>query len=394
MTDFMRLLAMQNQPRSFGDVLAETGSAVAGQLAGGPQVGETLARGRAQRAQISQANTQQMIQLSQLVQQQAQAEAARGNVFASTMLKALEPFKNSSRYAELVSQAAIELEPLEDTASPTEVIAKVGQVATNIGIQPAGQRTERDKKLSQYIARGLPPEKAMDIVDKNIVVNVDNTGMVSLFNRADGTIEFVLPEIGLAAGADAQKIEEPKLPKEDTVFGSISQLGAVPAGKEVLSRTVGQFVEGVDFPEVTRARATIRSIRDQIIAAYSTTNRPPIIQQQRILENFPSLGPAENPARAFELLSVTHDQLTKQFEADMESTRDPTLDPTVKREHQRRALAIRDVLAQMGDPSDFKVEDLPKVDFKELFNLIPSTETGEDISAMSDEQLKRFLGIE
>lgn len=228
------------------------------------------------------------------------------------------------------------------------------------------------------------------------MVSVDPQGIVSFANRANRTVEFVDPALGDALKGEAKKGPPaiPEIKKEDTVFGSLHGLGLVPVGKEMASRTVGQFLEGADFPEVTNARSNIRSIRDQIIAAYSTSNRPPIVQQERILENFPSLGVAESPARAFEIMSNVHSQLTRQMDADLKSSRDPTIDPIVRREHQRRALAIRDVLEQIGNPDDFDVKDIPRADFKELFNLVPTTESGEDVSGMSDEALKRLLGID
>lgn len=80
MADFMSLLqATAPPPRNFGDILGEVGSAVAGQLGGGPPVGQQLLQGRQVRNQEQQFRSNQLLQIGQMVQEQAKLEAAKGD---------------------------------------------------------------------------------------------------------------------------------------------------------------------------------------------------------------------------------------------------------------------------------------------------------------------------
>jgi len=128
------------------------------------------------------------------------------------------------------------------------------------------------------------------------------------------------------------------------------QVGLVPYLQEGLSKTVGQFFpENFTFAETTEDRTQLRSARQQLISALSISGKPPVIEQERIEGNLPSLGPLESPERARTQLTQLTSDLLRQREADLRDIDDTSLNPSLRREIQKRVNGV-DAMLRLVDP--------------------------------------------
>jgi len=128
------------------------------------------------------------------------------------------------------------------------------------------------------------------------------------------------------------------------------RVGLVPYLQEGLSRSVGQFFpENFTFAETTEDRTQLRSARQQLISALSISGRPPVVEQERIERNLPSLGPLESPERARAQLEQLTGDLLRQRQADLEALDDPGINQTLKRDIQKRINGV-DAMLRLVDP--------------------------------------------
>lgn len=239
-----------------------------------------------------------------------------------------------------------------------------GQVLTE-PLTPAERedsQTQREKTVDYYIAQGLEPRLANDLANGMIVQQSDPlTGETEIVNLTGGPVPNSIPEGVSVPVRDAETgqvtdpqeeqsgQETPEVRERQGLIEDPLEVGLGPWLKEGVARTVGQFVDSANYPEVTQARTRLRSGRQFLISAWSTSGRPPLIEQERIESNIPNLGALESPARARTQLETLTTDLLEQRQADLRDIEDASIAPQVRREIQQRVNAT-DRMLRLIDP--------------------------------------------
>ena len=278
---------------------------------------------------------------------------------------------------------------------PTEA-----EFARKAGVAPP-QPTGREQQIAGLVRRGLDENLATDIVDKRVTIQVEPfSGQLLAVNIVDGTSKRItLPSrtaqppaagaapaiqptpgatpapvgaapvvpsapaaprtvLGVTPSAPPATEPTPTVTTDDTgapqtsIFNDLDALGAIPFFAEKAGRVFGQFIEAANFPEITASRSRLRGLREEIIQALAKSGRPPVVEQARILEDFPSLGPAESPRRAKEIFKSLKGRLENIRTADEEFAADPNNPTTLRVKALDRVRAVARVLLQIGTPSE------------------------------------------
>jgi len=232
--------------------------------------------------------------------------------------------------------------------------------------------TQREKERDYYISQGYSERLATDLANNNIETSTDFAGRTRLVNITGGPVPDMLPQGYDAAPATEDSTVPTNEQGEPTGGGQMSRrrqegsqeqprepeglierplrVGLVPYLQEGLSRSVGQFFpENFTFAETTEDRTQLRSARQQLISALSISGRPPVIEQERIERNLPSLGLLESPERARAQLEQLTSDLLRQRQADLEDLEDPGINQTLKRDIQKRINGV-DAMLRLVDP--------------------------------------------
>jgi len=179
------------------------------------------------------------------------------------------------------------------------------------------------------------------------------------------------------------------VPESKTIFGTLENaVGAVPTTIAGFNRTFGQIF-GTD-QNVDRARADLRGLRENIITAFSKSGRPPVVEQQRILERFPNFGLAESVGRATESLASIYDDLMLQMQDDMRYANSQGIPIKDRQEALSRAGAISQTLSRMGTPPSISIkeitspESIGQYDASTLKRMINNS-TDEELNALPDD---------
>lgn len=226
--------------------------------------------------------------------------------------------------------------------------------------------TARQQKISDAMTDYNVSEKeARDIVDGRLKVQSDPlSGQTKLVNIATGTEKIVTGAPPVAE--DAPAVEPPP---EQTVFQSLDDaVGLVPGATEFIGQTFGQLAPELVEEDVVVARQKIRGLREKLIRALSLSGRPPVIEQQRLLDMLPSLGPLESPENARASLKALHGMLSRQVMDDMAVYNDPATPKKSRSEAFERARGIQSTLRELGAPP----AESTTIDTQEEYDALPS----------------------
>jgi len=213
-----------------------------------------------------------------------------------------------------------------------------------------------EKQIQSYINRGFSLSDAQDIAYGNVDVVTDPLdGSTSLVNTVTGRTRPVDVQPSSPQSSDeapeSKDVESPSLTEEEQgLLDNRLEVGLVPWLQEGASRTFGQFFDEANNPSVTEARTKIRQARQQLISALAVSGKPPVIEQQRIERNLPSLGPLESPERARVQLETLLDDLSRQRQADLRSINNEELNPNLRSDIQERVNAVERMI-RLVDPS-------------------------------------------
>lgn len=232
----------------------------------------------------------------------------------------------------------------------------------------------RDQKIADNMRLyGLSEEDATAVADGNMKVQTDPlSGQPSLVNVATGVsrpIQETVPDMPPAPASVVEpEITVPNVP-EETVFDILgSGVGLQAVTKEALSTTVGQVFEGATFEETTRARTKIKALSEKLIFALSQSDRPPVIEQTRLMELLPSTGVFESESHARTSLTELHGGLSRQLIDDLAVVNDGSMSKKIRVESQMRAQAIKNMLRELGSPTG----DLQTITTQEEYDALPS----------------------
>ncbi|MQA65041.1 MAG: hypothetical protein GEU76_03935 [Alphaproteobacteria bacterium] len=252
------------------------------------------------------------------------------------------------------------------------VVQRKGNGDFSIQFAPENTPTLRAQKIASLTGRGLDQTTAEDIVDGNIDIEiVPTTGRARLVNKLTQQVTEI-PIGGAketpAAGEQTTPPPTEQQPGPGQAFGALNWL------KDISTDTLGQVFEEMQFPEVRAARTQMKFLREEIINALSKSGRPPVVEQARILETLPSLGPVESIGGAVVALKTTRG-LLEQVKADDEVFSDDANQPDKLRlEAFERVRRINRVLKQM-----------------EVLDTIGTAPAGENVPEGVDPELWKFL---
>jgi len=248
------------------------------------------------------------------------------------------------------------------------------------GIDPpvtADAGRQRDDEIKSIEDQGYAHDFAVNIVDGNIVQEVNPlTGKLEWQNKLTGEFR----EIALSQPDTQQR---PSIPKENTLYGSISQGTGLMSGiKAGFARIFGQV--GAPVSEDTlAARNTLRGVMQPAVDALAQTDRLGVESVKRV-EKFANFEPSiwnSADAMMVDAFSLAEDAKIWLRQAEIE--RDNRSLPEAE-----RALAAKDVTALTNM---IEVMGMPE-DYNTIFTLatIP-TMTDEEIAAFMTDAPPGFL---
>lgn len=220
------------------------------------------------------------------------------------------------------------------------------------GLPPLpNEQDQRDRKIRDLMNQGVERARAEDIVDgRERIIQHPVSGQTMRYNaRTEETHPVDFP-------GDAPHM----LPESERggMLDEPLEVGFVPWLAELGSRTGGQFSDRLNNEDLERARTDMRMLREEFIEALAKSGRPPVVEQQRILESFPSLGPMESPERARASLQAVADSLVRIRNDDLRYSQDHSAPARDRGEARERARAIDRMLRRL-DPSLFQQDDGP-----------------------------------
>ena len=196
------------------------------------------------------------------------------------------------------------------------------------GYQKPVKPTERQREIDDLMSRGVPRERAQDLVAGRIRTITDpRTGVSSLVNVVTGKAKPIRgqpsPETALSKKT-RNDIQESNI-QIDRMLGQFGELegsldagvGALSVAKEYGAKVLGQLPDAkldtplgeigtgkhAAQPETIRARQKIRILREDLIKALAKNPRVPLAEQQRIANMLPSDGFFESAAAARDALA-------------------------------------------------------------------------------------------
>lgn len=255
-------------------------------------------------------------------------------------------------------------------------------IASNIQEERAPNVREREARIQEYMQNfNLDRAEAISRLDAQYMTD-PVTGNLIAIDRPSGKSQvserttFPTP----APGA---------VPEGQTIFATLNDaVGAVPTAIAGFNKTLGQVFgtdEGVD-----RARADLRGLRENIITAFSKSGRPPVVEQERILERFPNFGLAESVGSATSALSSIYDDLMLQMQDDMRYANTQGIPVKDRQEALSRAGAISQTLSRMGSPPSMTIKEITSPEAIQQFDAATlkrmiNNSTDEELNALSDD---------
>ena len=249
--------------------------------------------------------------------------------------------------------------------------------------------SERQIVIQQLMARGKTQAEAEDIANKQIVTVTDPlSGQSYAFNKATNATTL----IGLAVSEEADVEEE--IAPEDTIFsdlqfGGSSYLTSVAAGIPLVGEQLAKWAAatapqlGFEDPEkVLQARQRQQLLQPLIIAAFAQNpERPPVVEQSRILDYLPKQGFWESDFAAEQKLTVMYSLIDIQLRADKAVADDPSAGRQMRRKAEARAEAMRRALDLMGKPpKKLNEETIKLMSVEDLVNIVNNKELFDSFS--------------
>jgi hypothetical protein len=347
-----------------------------------PQVAESLERtsimgGEAQ-ARSAQAREQARLNQqreSRLQAQQEQQVAEAEREFATELAEEaarLETYEEAQSYIQTRSeQAGIELPPMSE-----EQWTQFKTIYNDAADQ-------RDRKIEQYQeVFGMSLEDAIRAQDANVLM--DDVGNLSIYDPTTGNVERL--ESNIADTPDAVR-NPTETDVADLAYDPAKGTGFARALVGVWNDTFGQ-VPFLPFGKDTAETAqNLRLLERNVVSAYATSSRPPLIEQNRIMALIPgALEFFQNPEEAqFQVTNIV-DLMMNQYIDDIRFFNDRKNPREVRNSSKERANKIESVIrqtlvpeaadamfrtlnnveAEIGEIREMSLEELVDLDIREL----------------------------
>lgn len=144
-----------------------------------------------------------------------------------------------------------------------------------------------------------------------------------------------------------------QVPPDDqrNILNNLSDIyGAENVTKEFIGNTLGQIWGNLTSEQVVRGRTVANTLKQRVKAALTISSRPPVMEQENILQIIPSTGLFQSVEDARARLTELRSILQRQFTDDVNYAARPGLTPKERRDTRNRARETRAVLELIGDP--------------------------------------------
>ena len=210
---------------------------------------------------------------------------------------------------------------------------------------PADQRA---RKIQQYISNfGLSENEAIQAVDS--VFTTDQNGNSILFDPITQEATLLNPSYSDQSSSGLTIPEETST--EDLAIDAAAGTGMWASLLSAYNSTVGQlpFMPIAEGPE--QAAADLRVLERDAIRALASSNRPPVIEQQRIMAVIPeALSFFENPEVAELQTANFIDLMMQQYADDLRFSQDPANPQNVRNSSRERANNIESIVRRVLKP--------------------------------------------
>lgn len=231
--------------------------------------------------------------------------------FSELLAKTPETPEEQARAAGLVAEA-VEPFKTKTAVAREEARAKArGKTTTKV----------RTEKIQELVGRGLSLSDAQDFADGRVVLRLDpNTGDLLKTNKVTNEVTLLRrggTGVSLKERAESREKRtsiDRVLVRMPSVLEAVKKgVGMVATAKEFGGKVLGNLPTGeVDVPlvgsigtgdkavdtEVVKARTTLRTFREELIAAMKKSGRVPLQEQERILETADKLNFVDSVADA------------------------------------------------------------------------------------------------
>jgi len=238
---------------------------------------------------------------------------------------------------------------------------------------------QRERKIDQYMTNfGLSENEAIVAVDS--IMTVDATGNATLFNPITGESTMLTSAYRDEDGGGITPPETPaKAEIEDLAIDVAAGTGSWAAMLALYNKTFGQlpFLPIAKGPE--QSAQELRFLERDAIRALASSNRPPVIEQERIMAVIPdALAWFENPQVAQLQTTNFVDLMMQQYADDLRFSSDPSNPKEVRNTSRERANNIESIIRRVLVP------DAANAMFNTTNRMIGS---GSRIQEMSDTEL-------
>jgi hypothetical protein len=210
-----------------------------------------------------------------------------------------------------------------------------------------GSVREREARIQEYINLGMSRPQAIERLDAQYMTD-PVTGNLIAINRATG--QATIPEVRTAA-PPARIPAPPSVTEEQLAFDPGKGTGLAASFLGLWNSTVGQAPFAPTFMGAETAAQQLTFLERDAIRSMATSNRPPVIEQERILQALPqAMDWAENPATARSKLMSFIDLMTTQYVDDLRYSQNQRMPKDARESSAERARAVEALIGRVLTP--------------------------------------------
>jgi hypothetical protein len=243
--------------------------------------------------------------------------------------------------------------------------------------QPEPSVRERESRIQEYMSNfGMSRPEAISRLDAQYMTD-PVTGNLIAVNRTIG--EATIPRVATGE-APASIPAPPNVTPEQLAFdpGKGTGLGASFLG--LWNSTIGQAPFVTTFMGAETAAQQLAIIERDAIRALASSSRPPLVEQERILQALPkAMDWSENPDVARSKLTSFIDLMTTQYVDDLRYSKDLSMPKALREASSERARGVESLIGRVLTPEAGKA----------MFDSIRSVEQSiEQVRRATPEQLQ------
>lgn len=224
-------------------------------------------------------------------------------------------------------------------------------IARNGGEEGTGGDTAnaRERKIADYMKTfGIPRGEAIQRIEADTIIDPTTGQLIQQNLQGDGGFEIASVNI-----PSSQRVvgEAPSIDINQIVFDPAKAGGIVTGLQNLWNVTAGQ-IPFLDIPsDRTQAQQQLRFLDRDAILALASSERPAVVEQERIGELLPQPGEwFQNPRESREKVVSFIDVMTQQYVDDLRYVSDPSVSRAVKRDVNTRINSVERIIRRVMTP--------------------------------------------